>query len=94
MIAFNFIPNANQSGAVLTVLNGGRTDSVGKAYAIYTAGSLQRGLNIQDAVQANIQDYSGVVTITRKGARQHHRLPDYRNCLLPDYANNEDRSRA
>lgn len=67
VIAFNFIPNANQSGAVLTVLNGGRTDSVGKAYAIYTAGSLQRGLNIQDAVQANIQDYSGVVIITRKG---------------------------
>jgi hypothetical protein len=65
VISFNFI--VNESGAVLNVLNGGRTDAVGKAYAVYTAGSLQRGVNIQDAIQANIRDYSGVVTITRKG---------------------------
>jgi hypothetical protein len=66
VISFNFI--VNESGAVLSVLNGGRTDAVGKAYAVYTAGSLQRGVDIQDAVQANIRDYSGVVTITRKGS--------------------------
>lgn len=65
VIAFSFV--SNQSGATLTPMNGGITDSLGKAYAVYTAGSLQPGLNILDTVQANIKDFSGVVTITRKG---------------------------
>jgi hypothetical protein len=65
VIAFSFV--SNQSGATLTPMNGGITDSLGRAYAVYTAGSLQPGLNILDTVQANIKDFSGVVTITRKG---------------------------
>ncbi len=64
-IGFSFI--SNESGATLIALNGGITDSTGKAYAVYTAGTLQPGLHIQDTVQANIKDFSGVVTITRKG---------------------------
>jgi hypothetical protein len=65
VIAFNVM--TNPSGAVLTLPDGGRTDAAGKAYAIYTAGHLQRGENIQDFVRANIQDYSGVNIITRLG---------------------------
>jgi adhesin/invasin len=65
VIAFSFV--SNESGATLTPLNGGITDSLGKAYAVYTAGKLKPGLNILDTVQANIKDFSGVVTITRKG---------------------------
>jgi adhesin/invasin len=65
VIAFSIVDN--QSGATLAYSNGGRTDSVGKAYVVYTAGRLQPGLNIRDTVQANINDFSGFVTITRKG---------------------------
>ncbi len=55
----------NSSGATITPLNGGITDSNGKAYAVYTAGHLQPGVIVQDIVQANIKDFSGVVIITR-----------------------------
>jgi hypothetical protein len=65
VITFSFF--SNQSGAALTPRNGGITDSLGKAYAIYTAGSLQPGLTVLDIVEANINDFSGFVTITRKG---------------------------
>jgi hypothetical protein len=57
----------DESGAVLTTADGGRTDAAGKATATYTAGYLQPGLTVQDIVRANIKDYSGLSRITRKG---------------------------
>jgi hypothetical protein len=46
----------NNSGATLSVLNGGKTDAVGRAMAIYTAGATS---GVQDMVLAQI---SGVAT--------------------------------
>jgi len=69
VIGFSFL--SNESGATLTPLNGGITNSSGIAYAVYTAGSLQPGVIVQDIVKANIEDFSGVVILTRtnlKGA--------------------------
>lgn len=61
-----FVITSNNSGATLTPMNGGITNSDGVARAVYTAGRQKPGLLVQDVVQAHIGGYSGQIVITRQ----------------------------
>jgi len=56
----------NESGATLAAQSG-ITDSLGRAYTVYTAGSNHPGVPVQDTIQANIKEFSGFLIITRTG---------------------------
>ncbi len=61
-----FVVISNNSGATLTPMNGGITNSDGIARAVYKAGRLKPGVLLQDVVQAHIGGYSGQIVITRQ----------------------------
>lgn len=65
-VEFSFV--SNRSGAAITTLNGGVTDSTGKATAIYTAGSTNSNTEVQDNIQAGISKSSTAITITRESS--------------------------
>ncbi len=58
--------STNNSGAALTLLNGGRTDAGGKALALYTAGALLPGQSVQDIVTAALTGAVAAAVITRQ----------------------------
>jgi hypothetical protein len=55
----------NKSGATLTTLSLGVTDSSGQALAIYKAGSVSPTLTVQDTIQASVTGATGVIIINR-----------------------------
>ncbi len=59
-VVFSFISNASGAPAI-TILNGGRTDGVGRAMAIYTAGAAG---DVQDIVQAQIVGLAAAPPLT------------------------------
>ena len=63
--AVTFTLLQNNSGATLTTLSLGTTDTSGQALAIYSAGSSSPTLTVQDTIQASITGATGVVIITR-----------------------------
>lgn len=63
-VSFSFVNN--RSGASISTLNGGVTDSSGRATAVYTAGTNNTNNEVQDNLQASISGSSTAITITRQ----------------------------
>ena len=71
-VIFGFV--IDNSGATMTVVNN-VTDINGTAIAVYTAGSDNSGISVQDAISASISGSAGAVIITRlSGAGTGNRL--------------------
>jgi len=70
-VIFDFITGGNISGATVKTLAGGVTDSDGKAYATYTAGSINPTIDVQDVIKgsASFDGYSATssVIVLRQG---------------------------
>ncbi|MDD5343289.1 MAG: hypothetical protein PHW12_02590, partial [Smithella sp.] len=65
-VAFAFASGGNKSGATdPPVVINGTTDASGRAYAIYTAGSLLPSSDLQDILTATAGTVTGPLTITR-----------------------------
>ena len=65
-VAFAFATGGNNSGATdPPVMISGTTDASGRAYAIYTAGSLLPSSDLQDILTATAGTVTGPLTITR-----------------------------
>jgi hypothetical protein len=65
-VAFAFATDGNKSGATdPPVVINGTTDASGRAYAIYTAGSLLPSSDLQDILTATAGPVTGPLTITR-----------------------------
>jgi hypothetical protein len=65
--AVTFSLLSNNSGATLTALGLGITDTNGQAIATYTAGANSPTINVQDMIQASVTGSTGAVLITRTG---------------------------
>ena len=63
--AVMFTIQTNNSGATITTLNGGITDGIGNALAIYTAGSNNPSTDNEDTVQASITGATAALFLTR-----------------------------
>jgi protocatechuate 3,4-dioxygenase beta subunit len=66
VVTFQFLGGvAAPSGATLATLNGGNTDSSGRAVAVYTAGATNPTTTVQDVVQASVVGSTMAIVITR-----------------------------